>query len=180
MIGFIVEGPSDEKVVEEICRKLQVQPKIKQMRKAINPRKAKVFAEFLLGLDCEKVIILQDSHCSDPAKIEGNLKGRLIEESLRDKMDREVKICVVVHAIESWLLADEEAIGDYLRSKVRGIHNPENECKPEEVLDEIFKRHDEQKYLKGGEAPREIAKRLSLDRVIEKCPSFIKFKTFIE
>jgi hypothetical protein len=179
VIGFIVEGPSDEKVVEEICRKLQVQPKIKRMRKAINPRKAKAFAEFLLGLDCERVIILQDSHCSSPVKVEENLRNRLIEESLKAKMNRAVKICIVVHAIESWLLADEEAIGDYLRSKVRGIYNPENECKPDVVLDEIFKRYGRD-YFKGGEAPREIAKRLSLERVTEKCPSFIKFKTFIE
>lgn len=179
MIGFIVEGRSDEKVVEEICRKLQVQPKIKQMRKAINPRKAKAFADLLLDLSCEKVIILKDSHCSTPTKIEINLRDRLIEESLRDKIDREVRICIVVHAIESWLLADEEAIGDYLRSKVKGIHNPENECKPEDVLDEIFKKNNRE-YLKGGEAPREIAKRLSLENVIKKCPSFIKFKTFIE
>jgi len=174
-----VEGPSDEKVVEEICRKLQILPKVKKMRKEMNPRKVKAFVNFLLDQNCEKVIILQDSHCSDPAKIEGNLRKRLIEESLRDKIDRAVEICMVVHAIESWLLADEEAIGDYLRSKVRGIYNPENECKPDKVLNEIFKRYGLD-YFKGGEAPREIAKRLSLDKVIKKCPSFIKFKTFIE
>ena len=179
MIGFIVEGPSDEKVVEEICQKLQILPKVKKMRKAMNPRKVKAFADFLLDQNCEKVIILQDSHCSDPAKMEGNLRKRLIEESLRDKIDRAVKICIVVHAIESWLLADEEAVGDYLRSKVRGINNPENECKPDKVLDDIFKKNGKD-YLKGGEAPREIAKRLSLESVIKRCPSFIKFKTFIE
>lgn len=178
MIGFIVEGTSDEKVVEEICRKLQVQPKIRIMRKTINPRKAKAFTNFLLDRDCEKVVILKDSHCSDPAKIEKNLRDRLIEESLRAKIDGEVRICIVVHAIESWLLADEEAIADYLRSKVKGINNPENECKPDKVLDEIFRKH-EQGYLKGGEAPREIAKRLSLEKVAKKCPSFIKFKTFL-
>ena len=174
-----MEGTSDEKVVEEICRKLQVQPKIKRMRKAINPRKAKAFAELLLGMDCERVIILQDSHCSSPVKVEENLRNRLIEESLKAKIDREVKICIVAHAIESWLLADEEAIGDYLRSNVRGIYEPENECKPDEVLNELFKKHGRD-YFKGGEAPREIAKRLSLERVTKKCPSFIKFKTFIE
>jgi len=178
VIGFVVEGPSDEKVVEEICQKLQILQKIKKMRKAMNPRKVKAFADFLLDQNCENVIILKDSHCSDPENIEKNLRDRLIEESLRDKIDREVRICIVVHAIESWLLADEEAIGDYLRSKVKGIHNPENECQPEDVLDGIFKKNNRE-YLKGGEAPREIAKRLSLEKVAKKCPSFIKFKTFI-
>jgi len=178
VIGFIVEGPSDEKVAEELSRKLRIQSKIKQMHGTINPKKAKAFADLLLDMDCENVLILKDSHCSDPAKIEKNLRDRLIEESLRDKIDREVKICIVVHAIESWLLADEEAIADYLGSRVKGINNPENECKPDEVLDEIFRKHGKD-YLKGGEAPREIAKRLSLEKVAKKCPSFIKFKTFI-
>ncbi len=179
MIGFIVEGRSDEKVVEEISKKLRVFPKIKKMGKTISPRKAKAFAEFLLDMDCEKVIILKDSHCSNPTKIEENLRNRLEEESLRDKINGNVKICIVVHAIESWLLADEEAIGDYLGAKIKGIPNPENACKPEEVLDEMFKKNG-MEYLKGGEDPREIAKRLRLENVITKCPSFIKFKQIIE
>lgn len=128
MIGFIVEGRSDEKVVEEISKKLRVFPKIKKMGKTISPRKAKAFAEFLLDLDCEKVIILKDSHCSNPTKIEENLRNRLEEENLRDKM---------------------------------------------------FKKNG-MEYLKGGEDPKEIAKRLKLEKVITKCPSFIKFKQIIE
>ncbi|MBN1455542.1 MAG: DUF4276 family protein, partial [Methanomicrobia archaeon] len=83
-----------------------------------------------------------------------------------------------VHAIESWLLADEAAIGDYLNSEVREIHNPENECKPEEVMDELFKRSG-RVYLKGGEAPCEIARRLRVEKVILKCPSFKRFKALI-
>jgi 5S rRNA maturation endonuclease (ribonuclease M5) len=128
LIGFIVEGRSDEKVVEEISKKLRVFPKIKKMGKTISPRKAKAFAEFLLDLDCEKVIILKDSHCSNPTKIEENLRNRLEEENLRDKM---------------------------------------------------FKKNG-MEYLKGGEDPKEIAKRLKLEKVITKCPSFIKFKQIIE
>lgn len=147
MIGFIVEGRSDEKVVEEICKKLRVFPKIKKMGKTISPRKAKAFAEFLLDMSCEKVIILKDSHCSNPTKIEENLRNRLKEESLRDKINGNVKICIVVHAIESWLLGDEEAIGDYLSAKIKEIHNPENACNPEEVLDGLFKKNGRE-YLK--------------------------------
>jgi len=179
LIGFIVEGRSDEKVIEEICKKLRVFPKIKKMGKTISPRKAKVFAEFLLDMSCEKVIILKDSHCSDPMKTEENLRNRLEEESLRDKINGNVKICIVVHAIESRLLGDEETIGDYLGAKVKRVINPENACKPEEVLDEIFKKN-RRGYLKGGEDPREIAKRLRLEEIIKNCPSFIKFKQLIE
>jgi hypothetical protein len=179
MIGVIVEGASDEKVIREITHKLGVTVAIRRSKRGAkiqSPTKTKTFAVELLG-HCEKVIILKDSHCSDPHE-----KERALEEKLKDlglSFDGTVRICMVVHAIESWLLADEEAIGDYLRSKVRGIYNPENECQPDEILAEIFKKTGRD-YLKGGEAPRELAKRLSLDSVIKKCPSFIKFKTFIE
>ncbi len=87
-------------------------------------------------------------------------------------------ICMVVHAIESWLLADEEAISDYLGSKVKELRDPENECKPEEVLEELFKRTGKV-YLKGGDAPGEIARRLKLEKVVTKCPSFKNFKALI-
>ena len=179
MIGVIVEGTSDEKVIREITHKLGVPVEIRRSKRGAkiqSPTKTKTFAVELLS-HCEKVVILKDSHCADPHE-----KEHALEEKLKDlgvSFDGTVRICMVVHAIESWLLADDEAIGDYLRSEVRDIYNPENECKPDKVLNEIFKRYGLD-YFKGGEAPREIAKRLSLDKVIKKCPSFIKFKTFIE
>lgn len=169
-----MEGSSDKKVIEEICKKIHVKPEIRHKRPGggISPGKSESYAKDLLyKKSCKKVIILKDSHCSDPAEVE----RKTIEKI---KFNENVKICIVVHAIESWLLADEEAIGDYLKSKVKEIHNPENACKPEEILDEIFKENNRE-YLKGGEDPREIAKRLRLEKVIKKCPSFIKFKTFI-
>lgn len=174
MIGFVVEGSSDKKVIEEICKKIHVKPEIRHKRPGggISPRKTESYAKDLLyKKSCKKVIILKDSHCSDPAEVERKTRDKI-------KFNENVKICIVVHAIESWLLADEEAIGDYLSSKIKEIHNPENACKPEEVLGGIFKKNGRE-YLKGGEDPREIAKRLRLEKVIKKCPSFIKFKQFI-
>ncbi len=178
MIGVIVEGESDEKVIREITRKLEVPAKIRRSRRGAtiqSPRKTGSYVADLRS-DCEKVVILKDSHCADPQEKERNLGESLRESGLSP--DGTISICMVIHAIESWLLADEDAIGDYLSSKVREIHNPENECKPDEVLAEIFKKKGRD-YLKGGEAPREIARRLRLEKVLRKCPSFKKFKTII-
>ncbi|RZN37999.1 MAG: DUF4276 family protein [Methanophagales archaeon ANME-1-THS] len=177
MMGVIVEGTSDEKVIREITTKLGINAEIRMSRRGAkiqSPKKTKSFVDLLH--DCDKIVILKDSHCSDPEAIESNLRKRLRELGL--SFDGNIRICIVVHAIESWLLADEEAIGDYLGSKVKEVLNPENACKPEEVLDGIFKKNGRE-YLKGGEAPRELAKRLRLEKVITKCPSFIKFKAFI-
>jgi 5S rRNA maturation endonuclease (ribonuclease M5) len=177
MLGVIVEGPSDEKVIREITNKLGITAEIRMSRRGAkiqSPKKTKSFVDLLH--DCDKIVILKDSHCSDPEEIESNLGKRLRELGLA--FDGNIRICIVVHAVESRLLADEDAIGDYLGSKVKEVHNPENACKPEEILDGIFKKNGRE-YLKGGEAPREIAKRLRLEKVIKKCPSFIKFKAFI-
>ena len=179
MIGVIVEGESDEKVIREITRKLGVPAKIRRSRRGAtiqSPRKTGSYVVDLLS-DCEKVVILKDSHCSDPHAKEENLRGRLQGAGL--PVDGDLHICMVVHAIESWLLADEEAISDYLGSKVKELRDPETECKPEEVLEELFKKTGKV-YLKGGEAPRELARRLSVEKLITKCPSFKKFKALIE
>ncbi|MGC9444635.1 MAG: DUF4276 family protein [Candidatus Methanospirareceae archaeon] len=178
MIGVIVEGASDEKVIREIAHKLGVPAKIRRSRRGAtiqSPRKTKSYVEDLLA-DCEKVVILKDSHCADPHEKERHLREKL--DALGLSVEGDLHICMVVHAIESWLLADEVAIGDYLNSEVREIYNPENECKPEEVLNELFKRSG-RVYLKGGEAPRQIARRLRVEKVIIKCPSFKRFKAFI-
>ena len=177
MIGVIVEGGSDEKVIREIAHKLGVRVEVRRSKRGAtiqSPRKTKSYVD--LFSDCEKVVILKDSHCSDPHAKEENLRGRLQREGLL--VDGDLHICMVVHAIESWLLADEEAISDYLGSKVKELRNPENECKPEEVLEERFKRTG-RVYLKGGEAPGELARRLKLEKVVTRCPSFKKFKTLI-
>jgi len=178
MIGVIVEGTSDEKVIREITHKLGVPVKIRRSRRGAtiqSPRKTGSDVEDLLA-DCEKVVILKDSHCADPHEKERHLREKL--GGLGLPVEGDLHICMVVHAIESWLLADEAAIGDYLSSEVREIHSPENECKPEDVLDELFKRSG-RVYLKGGEAPRELARRLRVEKVITKCPSFKKFKALI-
>lgn len=178
-MGIIVEGESDEKVIREITNKLGVNAKIRRSKRGAKIQSPKKTKSYVLDLlyDCDKVVILKDSHCSDPYEKERNLEEGLKE--LEVSFNGSIQICIVVHAIESWRLADEEAIGDYLTSAVKEIKNPEDECEPDKVLDEIFKKNG-RVYLKGGVAPGEIAKRLSLEQLIKKCPSFIKFKTFIE
>jgi hypothetical protein len=185
MIGFVVEGPSDEKIIQEISRKLRINAEIRRPtrgEKIQSPKKTSSYTKDLLYKGCEKVIILKDSHSSNPIKVEEDLRNKLKEESLKDKMDKNVKICIVVHAIESWLLADEKAVGNYLNVRIEKIRNPESIYNPSEKIDKIFKKFKgyKRKYYKGGEDPREIAKRLDLENIMEKCPSFKKFVGILE
>ena len=170
MIGFVTEGPSDKSIVQEICRQLGIRTDVRRMR-GNNFGKARALSARLFDAGCKKVIILKDLHTSTPSEIEGKFRG--------EGFQSQVSLCIVVKAIESWLLADEKALSDYLGSEVEAISNPEDISEPDELLEDIFRREKGRSYIKGGRDPDEIAKRLRLRIVEKKCPSFKEFKAAV-
>jgi len=77
--------------------------------------------------------------------------------------------------LESWLLADEEALGEVLgpRVKIKSIPNPETVPDPKKKLDEIF-----EKAGKTFHHPRDdpkIAQASDVNRIKAKCPRFAQF-----
>jgi len=85
------------------------------------------------------------------------------------------KYILVVRMLESWLLADEEAIGKVLGRgvKVKTVANPEAIPNAKEKLDEIFQRARKTfRYtrddLKIAEAVKDVSR-------MKKCKSFAKF-----
>ena len=171
MIGVVTEGPSDKNVVQEICRKERIRSTFRLMR-GNNFTKAKRYSISLFHDGCNKVIVLKDLHRSTSSEIE----TKFIEVELTG----EVKLCIAVRAIESWLLADEWAFSDYLGIKVKTVHNPEEILKPDEFLNNIFKKTKDRPYIKGGKDPAEIAKRLRLNVVEKRCPSFKEFMAAVQ
>jgi hypothetical protein len=182
LIGFVVEGPSDVKTIREICRKIEVaEPQIR-LTGGHDPRKAVSLSKLLLDRGCKKVVILKDTNCSDPEKVKESFVSQLRDHGMTKQFEQGVKICPVVSAIESWMLADEEAIADYLGIEVEEIYEPERIHKPDETMNEIFKKHEafQHQYLKGGTDPEEIAKRLDVQKVRKKCPHYIEFEKALE
>lgn len=167
MIGLVTEGRSDKTATPEICKKLGISVCIRKMDKN-NLAKAKRYATLLISSGCKKVIVLKDLHGSTVSKIETDFKNT--------GFPSKVELCIAVRAIESWFLADERALGDYLGSNVKRFPNPENVSKPDEVLDGVFRKEKGRAYYKGGQDPAEVAKRLRLDIVEKKCPSFKNFR----
>jgi len=136
-----------------------------------NLDKARRLTDLLLSSGCRKTIILKDLHRSTQAQIE--------ERFNQVGFGSDAKLCIIVNAIEAWLVADEKAIGDYLSSEVKAVHNPEEIPRPDEFLNNIFKKIRGRPYLKGGKDPAEIAKRLRLNIVEQKCPSFREFRAAV-
>jgi len=163
-VGVIIEETSAEAFVKKVAEKLGIHVDIK-VGKGREKLKTKLEAYASLLGDCEKIIALVDSHCSDPSEIERDFG-----------IINNVQLCVVVHAIESWLLADRNALIRILRNnQLRTPQNPENFCKPEEELDNLFEKHGK-RYIKGRDE-KAIAEFMNLGTVARKCPSFANFRT---
>ena len=166
-IGLIVEGASDKPVVEALLANQEVNPIIRIAGGAKILSAPSWMVPRLYADGADKVIALKDSHCRTDVE---NYR-RQVEDQLGQIEGLEV--CLVIHAIESWLLADSEAVGGYLGMTVKPVANPEKHCKPEEELNHIF-RLGGRSYVKRADAPG-IARRLNHKVVSKRSPSFVAF-----
>ena len=167
-VGLVVEDKHTE-AIKEISKKLGIKPIIRRQRGRISVKKASAFANELLR-SCEKVIILGDADCNE----EGEQKRlQEIYKSLPEGLRESVHICIIVHELESWLLADENAISKRLGKNVRAVPNPESIHDAKEYLEELFEEVGEKYLTKFG---GEIAKHVNVEKLREKCASFADFE----
>lgn len=86
----------------------------------------------------------------------------------------EVKPIIIVQELETWLLADEEAISKVTRTTVPRVKgNLECITNPKEKLKHILFNA---KVLYTDEVAREIAKESDLSKIENRCPGFKKFR----
>jgi len=166
-VGLVVEDKYPE-AIEEISKKLGVKPIIRRQRGRINVRKASAFANELLR-SCEKVIILGDADCDERRERE---RLQRIYEHLPEGLRRSVHICIIVHELESWLLADENAISRVLGKNVKPVKNPESIHDAKEYLEGLFEKGGKKQHLLA----EEIAKHVNVEKLKEKCASFADFE----
>ena len=167
-IGIIVEGPSDKLVLETLLTNVGIKLLVRIAGGSKILTTSVWIASRLYDDGADNVIVLKDSDChAGTAAYQrevttrlGNIKG--------------VTVCLAVHAIESWLMADEEALGKYLGAPVKEIPNPEKYCLPDDELNDVFRRIKGRSYLKRSDASG-IASYLRIERVRQRCPSFANF-----
>ena len=171
-VGLVVEDKYPE-AIEEISKKLGVKSIIRRQRGKISVKEASAFAEELLR-SCEKVIILGDADCNE----EGERKRlQEIYKSLPEGLRESVHICIIVHELESWLLADENAISKVIGKNVKPVENPESIHNAKEYLEELLLEEAGKKYSTKSlpKLKREIAKHVNVEKLKEKCASFADF-----
>lgn len=140
-----------------------------------NPKKIKAIYQAERNY-ISKVFILRDSECT-----QGEVTKDLLESKLRgiqDELENTLFICVVNHAIETWLLCDEQPLREIFRT--RSYEVPSNlegsgeGCYPKKLIRDEFRRHDSIfDFVFHG---NKIASSLNLDLLITRSPSFRRLK----
>lgn len=181
MIGLIVDGDSDEKTIPILANKILqgagigIKPKVVPRGHKLNVRKMQEHINDMAREqpNLEKIIVCMDSEEDDLVQLEGEVKQ--VERQLVHKTVKP-KYVLVVRMLESWLLADEDALRKVLRrrARVKPIANPEAIRDPKEKLKEIFQGAGKTfQYTRDDPKIAEAIKDVS--RIRKKCPRFDQF-----
>jgi len=170
-ILVLVEGPSDKGFVEDILKRLGLKPRVIVMRgnrpeKAVNHIKAQKGSY-------DKAVILKDLHEREETVVKRLLER--IYSKLKETGEETSKIrCVVVRrAIESWFLADPEALEKTLGCRVN-VGDPEEISDPSQYLNQELEKHGKH-YIKSMEISRRIARKINIEIARRRSKSFNEF-----
>jgi hypothetical protein len=132
--------------------------------------------EVLQGNPVDKALVIRDSGGKDPTAIKTEMEERI--HGMAFAFPRGVKLCIIRRTMETWLLADAEAINTVAQN--RGGRQTQG---VQETLEEI---HDPKAKLRSvlSEAKlpytepvcAEIASHLRIDHLDYRCPSFRTFR----
>jgi hypothetical protein len=178
-IAFIVEGDKDELLVEALARKLVVrlhakaQPCFTTVPLGGSPHVMGILSIvlLLLGRGCQRVIVVFDTRTTNKRRI-----STLLEEIqmplIKGGVVERVVLVPAVPSIESWVLADEEALEKASGTSLAGGVS-RRRSRPEELLRELL----------GGWGPKEqrrMARVLAPERIRVKDASFDAFARALE
>jgi len=180
-LGLIIEDESDSEVIIEIIRKIRPGSRV-----AIQPvlaggcarirAKSGAWAKNLAAKGCNLLVVVHDCDRYDENELREQLDGMLIDSAIAARI-----VIIPVEEIETWLLADSEAIrrAMNLKKAPKKLPTPHSIKSPKEFLERLVFSHSnkEKRYVNTRHNGR-IAKLLSLAEV-RRCPSFPAFEAFI-
>ncbi len=168
-IRILCEGISDLESLKEIFIKENIRTKIiKFDSRSRLLKKMNNYIQVFNGI-VDFFIILVDSHCTNPSKTYNEVSNQIVPYN-RDK----IRIHVIEHALESWFLAEENAIKTRFRINFKAIPNPESICKPDETLKDLIRRSGTIRYRKSVHA-KAISKLLNTEDLKYKSENFNSF-----
>jgi hypothetical protein len=143
----------------------------------------KRFVGLLRGFEyksIDKALVIRDSDWKDPQTAEAELNGRLSKSGFKPTFP--VHFYATRCMVETWLLADEQAVSKIALSRggTRSIKAVNKRL--EEIMDPKvpFRAMLSQAGLPDDEKVYEgIASAADLDKIAERCPRFAEFRTYV-
>lgn len=94
--------------------------------------------------EISKIFVLRDSECT-PFEITNELLNNRLNSILNELSNR-LFVCIVNHAIETWLLCDEQPLKDIFRTSSYNvptdIENSVEGCHPKKLIRDEFRKHN--------------------------------------
>jgi len=177
VFGIVVEGPYDSAVYSILIPRIRhdVELVVKRPCGGVAALRRK-FVGFLKEFQYPivKALVIRDSDRRDPLEAEDELSRILKDSGFRSIP---VHVYATMRALETWLMADEEAVMKVARNRGTSI-----KVKPIEALEQLpepkseFYRMLSQAGLPATEQVyKEIASAVDLARIEQRCPRFEQF-----
>ena len=176
--GLIVEGNYDASVLTELIQRCSVD-NIDVVSRPCSPkgdlmRKFRGFLEEFRwvkqGAPVDKALVIRDADAKYPQAL-----IRAMDDRIADRIyPFPVKFVVIVRELETWLLADSEAL-----AKVTARTAPEHNEPLEGIVDSKARLKRfllDAKMPYTGEVARKIAAATNMERFAYRCPSFRTFR----
>jgi hypothetical protein len=146
-------------------------------------REEKIYSHIVYDIlqehpDISKTIVCVDSECTPEEEVLKKLKE--VENSLKTKTKQPIYYLCVTHALEGWLLGDPDGIKQLLGPRAK-VHIPPSatlECKPKEIIKDIFQKADKE-FLPARDNQR-IAEKIDLKIVGKNNKSFYNFQAQVK
>jgi hypothetical protein len=185
-IAIFIEEDSSKKLMRTFIHRILgknvgIVERVKKQQDLLKEEKVEAYIKndiLLEHLDISKIIICVDCECTpEEERLEQTIK---IEKNLKSKIGQPLSYINIVHAIEGWLLSDSECIQEYLGSRVKVNIPPSasKECKPKDVMKDIFRKAG-RSYLHTVHNAK-IAELANPERMIKSNKSFKKFYDVIK
>lgn len=182
--GIVVEGPYDVPVYEELIRKIcvgdigvvsRVAGGVSKFMKNL-PALLRDLERIRQGRPVDKALAIRDSDITDPRVIEQRMAKLMHRQAF--SFPKGIQFVAVRRTMETWLLADEEAVNAVALSRggrrvARIQETLEDIANPKERLRRWF---SEAKLQYDPQVCRDIARQVKLETLQYRCPSFRSFK----
>jgi len=182
-MGIVVEGDSDAKAYSQLIRKIRDDVDVPHVISCggVGTLKGKFvgwlkYFEWRALPSIDKALVIRDSDCSNPVPLENELR-EILKQS-----DFEPRFPVHFHAtkceLETWLLADENAINQASRwrRKNKGIAAITVDLESTKGAKELFRKQlSKAGLLATAQVYREVANFADIARIASRCPHFRQF-----